>query len=104
MKLRLWALAAFLGSVLAVAGWVVYIAMIGLERADQLSSVVGAILAAVFGVAGLVVGVRGWRRDPGGDTAPAAPLQINQASGGATVYAVQGGNLTVQDPRRADER
>lgn len=104
--MRRWlALVAWVGSVLAVAGWITYLAVIGLDRADQLSSVVGTILAAVFGVAGLIVAVRTWRGSaPGGENAAAAPIQINQASGGATVYGVQGGNLVAGDAGPSDER
>ena len=105
MKRRLWALAALLGSIVVVAGWITFLAVIGLDRADQLSSVIGAILAAVFGVAGLVVAVRTWPRSaPSGENRPAAPIQINQASGGATVYGVQGGNLVAGDSGPPDER
>ncbi|GAA4709331.1 hypothetical protein [Phytohabitans rumicis] len=111
MKRRLWALAALLGAVLAVAGWIVYLATIGLDRADQLSSVVGAILAAVVGVAGLVVAFRTWPRgriEPpagaGGEVPPAAPVQINQASGAATMFSVQGGDLIIGEPGPSDER
>jgi hypothetical protein len=100
---RYGAVAAVSGCALVVAGWIVYLVTVGLDRADKLSSVVGAILAAVFGTAGLVIAYRTWRSSPsGGDAPPAAPIQINQASGNATVQGVQGGNLIVGDPGPPD--
>lgn len=112
---------------LALGGWLIFLAGEGLDRADQWSSVVGAVAAVLLGLGGLVIGALSWREarranerpavppgasprapsstSPGGPTAgpapvtapPAGPVQLNLASGDATVYGVQGGNLYLGD-------
>ncbi|SNT64032.1 Dolichyl-phosphate-mannose-protein mannosyltransferase [Asanoa hainanensis] len=103
MKRRWWSLAAVLG-VVVLAGWIVFLVMVGRAGADQLSSVVGTILTAFFGVASLVAAIRKRSQRPSDpeSTSP-APVQINQASGDGTVYGVQGGDLFVGDPDRRHE-
>jgi hypothetical protein len=96
MKRRWWALTVSLGALL-LAGWIVFLVTVGLDRADRVSSVVAAILTALFGVAGLVVALR---TRPG----PPPAVQINEASGNGTVYGVQGGDLIIGDPGPRDYR
>src|SRR4051812_38799516 len=96
---RRWWLASItiIGCALLLGGWIVFLARNGLDRADRLSSVAGAILTAVLGVAGLWAALRPASTEKTGD------VQINQASGNATMYNVQGGDLTIGDPAAPDE-
>ncbi|XVU27201.1 hypothetical protein ACQPZJ_09210 [Actinoplanes sp. CA-054009] len=94
---RLWASMTIVGCVVLLGGWIAFLARNGLDRADQLSSVVGAIIAAVLGIAALWVALRPASSNDAG------PVQINQASGNATMYNVQGGDLTVGEPAGPDE-
>lgn len=86
-----------IGCALLLGGWIAYLARNGLDRADQLSSVAGAVLTFVLGAAGLWAALR-----PGAGE-KAGPVQINQASGHATMYNVQGGDLTIGESAGPDE-
>ncbi|MFF5082567.1 hypothetical protein ACFY36_36450 [Actinoplanes sp. NPDC000266] len=94
---RLWASMTIVGCVLLLGGWIAFLARNGLDRADQLSSVVGAIIAAALGVAGLWAALRPASGQDAGQ------VQINQASGNATMYNVQDGDLHTGAPARPDE-
>ena len=98
---RRWWLASItiIGCALLLGGWIVFLARNGLDRADRLSSVAGAILTAVLGVAGLWAALR----PPSAPGEKAGGVQINRASGNATMYNVQGGDLKIGDPARPDE-
>ena len=85
------------GCALLLGGWILFLARNGLDRADQLSSVAGAILTAVLGVAGVWAALR-----PPGREKP-GPIQVNQASGNATMYNVQGGDLKIGESAGSDE-
>lgn len=107
---RLWAGTALLACTLAAGGWAaVLIARAGLDDADKLSSVLGGAVAVVCGVAALWVAIRARQeaRQPPPQPQPdtgAGPVQINSASGQATVYGVQGGNLTIGEPAAPSDR
>jgi len=93
----LWASVTIIGCALLLGGWIVFLARNGLDRADQLSSVAGAILTAVLGAAGLWAALRPAAGEKAG------PVQINQASGNATMYNVQGGDLKIGESAGPDE-
>lgn len=86
------------GCALLLGGWIAFLARNGLNRADQLSSVVGTILTVVLGVAGLWAALRPSPREKPG------PTQFNQASGNATMYNVQGGDLKIGESADPDEK
>lgn len=85
---RLWASITIVGCALLLGGWIAFLARNGLDRADQLSSVAGVVVAVILGVLGVWMSARG-----GGG--PPAPTQVNNASGNATMYNVQGGDLKI---------
>lgn len=85
------------GCALLLGGWIVFLAHNGLDRADKLSSVAGVIVTVVLGGAGLWATLRGGPPEKG-------PVQVNRASGNATMYNVQGGDLKIGDPAGPDER
>jgi len=85
------------GCALLLGAWIVFLARNGLDRADQLSSVAGAVLTAVLGVAGLWAALRPPSREKPG------PVQINRASGNSTMYNVQGGDLRIGESAGPDE-
>ena len=93
----LWASMTIVGCALLLVGWIVFLARNGLDRADQLSSVAGAVLTAVLGVAGLWAALRPPSREKPG------PVQINRASGNSTMYNVQGGDLRIGESAGPDE-
>lgn len=84
------------GCALLLGGWIAFLARNGLDRADQLSSVAGAILTFVLGAAGLWAALRPPAAEKG-------PVQINRASGNATMYNVQGGDLKIGESAGPDE-
>jgi hypothetical protein len=99
-------------TVLALAGLAVYLAEIGLGKADELSSVIGVFVA----VAGLAMSGYGLVRERRNATSAATPgppgaqpqavkRQINVARDSATLYAVMDGTMNVEQdgscpPRR----
>jgi hypothetical protein len=93
----MWASMAIVGCALLLGGWIAFLARNGLDRADQLSSVAGAILSGLLGVVGL------WAALRPASGKKAGPVQINQASGNATMYNVQGGDLKIGESAGPDE-
>ncbi|MBL7259775.1 hypothetical protein [Paractinoplanes lichenicola] len=87
----LWASMTMVGCGLLLTGWIVFLTRNGLDRADKLSSVAGVLVAVVLGVVGVLISLRAGGGGPG-------PVQINTASGNATMYTVQGGDLKIGDP------
>lgn len=90
-------------TVLALVGLAIYLAEIGLGKADELSSVIGVFVAVV----GLVTSgyglVRGRRSassaaNPGplGARSDAVKRQTNVARDGATLYAVMDGTMNIE--------
>lgn len=98
-------------TVLALAALAIYLAEIGLDKADKLSTVIG-VFVAVVGVVTSGYGLVRERRNASSPAAPAPPQpqagkrQTNVAHDSATLYAVMDGSMYIEDgsrpPRRAD--
>jgi hypothetical protein len=98
---------------LALTGLAVYLARVGLDKADKLASVISAFVA----VAGLVVSGYGLARERGHTSSPSAPAQpgagpqttkkqVNVGRDGATLFAVMDGTMNIEgevsrSPRQA---
>jgi high-affinity Fe2+/Pb2+ permease len=101
-------------TVLALVGLAVYLAEIGLGKANELSSVIGVFVAVV----GLVMSGYGMVRErrrassaatpaPPGTQPQAVKRQINVARDNATLYTVMDGTMNIEQdgsgsPRRAN--
>ena len=102
---RWWAVTALLGCALIAGAWaVVLITRAGLDDADKLSSVLGGSASVVLSAAALWIAVRSRQDAAPPAEPPAGPVQINTASGQATVNAVQGGDLSIGDAAGPDDR
>ncbi|MEV0900512.1 hypothetical protein [Actinoplanes sp. NPDC049802] len=109
---RFWTVTALLVCSVLLAAWTVFLLRLGLDKADQASSVLSAILTAGFGVAGVWLALAS-RRPP---TPPSSPspspspetsgqVQINRAQDQGRVYGVQNGTMNIGDaPRHPDDR
>ena len=99
-------------TVLALAGLAVYLAEIGLGKADELSTVIG-LFVAVVGLVTSGYGLVRERRGTSSATTPASPgaqpkavkRQVNVARDSATLYAVMDGTMNIEQdgscsPRR----
>ncbi len=90
-------------AVLAVAALAVYLAEVGLDKADKLASVIGVFIALI----GLVMSGYGLVRERSNASPPSPPTrlpagpqvtkrQTNVARDGATLYAVMDGTMNFE--------